>query len=85
MRGVIEGYDSQSGRGTIRAKDGRVFQFDRRFLLKGSKEPRVEANVAFRVRDGGVMKAVVVSHKRQWEWVAVVFEALLYLPLALMK
>jgi len=39
--------------------------------------------MVFRQANGQVCKATVVSNKRQWEWLTSVFEALLYLPIAL--
>jgi len=85
MRGVIANYDSKSQCGSIRTADGDVYPFIRKVLTRRSKEPRTEAAVVFRLRKGQVLKAKVISYKRQWEWVTVVAEVLLYLPIALAK
>jgi hypothetical protein len=83
MRGRIETYDARDGRGTIRASDGRTFEFATRHLIARSKAPREEALIVFRLKNGGVFKATVVAYKQQWDWLSCIVEMLLYFPQAM--
>lgn len=83
MRGVIEIYDSSSKTGVIVSLQGQKYAFSHDCLTARSRTPRPEAKVVFRQKHGSVLKATVISHKRQWDWLASVGEALLYLPFAL--
>ncbi len=83
MRGTVQSYDPDTGQGVIRTDDGSQYPFSRSRLLRRSKPPRPEATIVFRLKNGKVHKATVVSYNKQWEWLAHVGEALLYLPLAL--
>ena len=81
MQGLIKDYDCKTGSGTIVAHDGHHYPFHRSVLVHNSKEPRDLARVDFRLADGQVAGLMVVSHRRQWEWIGSVAEALLYVPL----
>lgn len=85
MRGAVESYDRNTGQGIVRASDGRRYAFSATAKAKRSVPPRKEANVVFKVKDGEISRFLVVSYRRQWEWVLVVAEALLYLPLSMAK
>ena len=54
MRGVIESFDSATGIGTIRAKDGTLYPFARANLVRRSKPPHAFARVVFRLKDGKI-------------------------------
>ena len=84
MRGVIESFDSESGTGTIRSKDGSLYPFSRANLVRRSREPRVPARVVFRLKDGKVFRAAVGpdQSQRDWGWDMAFWpwEWLLYIP-----
>ncbi|RTL71120.1 MAG: hypothetical protein EKK41_11685 [Hyphomicrobiales bacterium] len=70
MRGKIESYSRDTGRGTIRAADGRVFAFDRARLLRRSKSPWVGGAIVFRLKGGEVARAIVPTENTEpsrWE------------------
>ena len=85
MRGVIESFDSATGIGTIRSKNGLLYPFARADLVRRSKEPRASARVVFRLKDGKVFRAAVGpdQSQRDWSWDTVFWpwEWLLYIPL----
>lgn len=83
MRGIVVEFDSTSGCGRVRAKCDQEYTFVRASIVKRSRVPRIEANVAFRQHDGKIKKLVVLSYRRQWEWVLEVLHALALLPLSL--
>lgn len=85
MLGLIETYHPSTGRGEFRGSDGQLYPFLKTNLSHRSKEPRPQAQVAARLKHGVVTRMIVVSHRRQWDWIAHVFEALLYLTFAMFK
>ena len=84
MRGVVESVDSASGTGTIRSKDGELYQFSRTNLVRRSREPSVSARVVFRLKNEKIYKMAVgpVQEKGSWlwDWGFWPWEWLLYLP-----
>lgn len=82
MRGIIEAYDGK--RGTIRAKDGRVFPFTREALVRRSRTPIVGARIVFRLKNGSVYRAAAGPEPSDryllWEVLTWPLELLLYLP-----
>jgi hypothetical protein len=83
MRGVIATFDGESGVGTIRATDQKLYALTRSNLLRRSKEPLVGARVVFRLKQSEVSKAIVVREKDQDGWMVADFflQVLLYLPI----
>jgi hypothetical protein len=65
MRGVIESFDSATGIGTIRAKDGTLYPFARANLVRRSKPPRASARAVFRLKDGKIFKVAAGPDQRQ--------------------
>jgi hypothetical protein len=84
MRGVIESFDSATGIGTIRAKDGTLYPFARANLVRRSKPPRASARAVFRLKDGKIFKVAAGPDQRQrdWGWDMAFWplEWLLYIP-----
>ena len=85
MRGVVEPHTPDTEHGMLRGPDGRLYLFDHRHLVRRSKEPRNAAHVVFRQRDRRMVKARVVSYRRQGTWIAMVLEALLSVPMAMIE
>jgi hypothetical protein len=77
MRGKIESYARETGRGTIRASDGRIFPFERARLLRRSKSPWVGAVIVFRLKNGEVARAIVPTDDTEpsrWETIIAVLD-----------
>jgi hypothetical protein len=62
MRGVIESFDSATGLGTIRGKDGILYPFASTDLVRRSKPPHASARVVFLLKDGKIFRAVGTWH-----------------------
>jgi hypothetical protein len=84
MRGVIESFDSATGLGTIRGKDGTLYPFASTDLVRRSKPPHASARVVFRLKDGKIFRAAVGPDQRQrnwgWDMAFWPWEWLLYIP-----
>ena len=68
MRGVIESFDSATGLGTIRGKDGTFYPFASTDLVRRSKPPHASARVVFLLKDGKIFRAAVGPDQRQRNW-----------------
>lgn len=83
MRGVIETYNTTTGTGRIRAPDGRIYILERARLWHRSETPTAGGPIAFRVKNGQVVKAVVPRYRdrtSKWEIRGRLIELLLYIP-----
>ena len=84
MRGVIESFDTATGIGTIRTKDGTLYPFVRSDLVRRSKPPNASARAVFRLKDGKIFRVAVGPDKRHrdwsWDMAFCPWEWLLYIP-----
>ena len=84
MRGVIESFDSATGLGTIRGKDGTLYPFASTDLVRRSKPPHASARAVFLLKDGKIFRAAVGPDQRQrnwgWDMAFWPWEWLLYIP-----
>ena len=83
MRGVVATFDADAGIGTIRGRDGKIYSFTRKNIVRRSREPYPAARVVFRLRNGEISKAVVVRDEDYDGWTIADFfcEVLLYFPI----
>ena len=65
MRGVIESFDSATGLGTIRGKDGTLYPFASTDLVRRSKPPHASGRVVFLLKDGKTLVYVRIDRGQQ--------------------
>ncbi len=83
MRGVVETYNIDTGRGSIKGADGQIYALERAHLWRRSQTPRQGMEIAFRAKNGKVIRAAIPRVRdpaAKWEIGGWVVELLLYLP-----
>lgn len=66
MRGTIIAYDTKTGTGTLRSRQGDVYPFTRAALPRRTKIPIPDAPVVFRLKDGKLHRAIVFVRYNRW-------------------